>query len=70
MGDCVLNGLKMACSGVADVLYVVDILNYRIIKDGWGIGGIYLKKFFKSPKDLFLNIKIISVILIINNIEI
>jgi hypothetical protein len=36
----------MAFSGIIDVLYVIDILSYTVINDGWGIGIGKLKNFF------------------------
>jgi succinate dehydrogenase hydrophobic anchor subunit len=39
-GESCLNRLYMAFSGIAVMLYVIDILYYTIIDDVWGIGMV------------------------------
>ena len=36
--ESVLNGLEMAFSGIVVMLYMIDILDYTVIDDSWGIG--------------------------------
>ena len=36
--ESVLNGLEMAFSDIVVMLYMIDILDYTVIDDSWGIG--------------------------------
>ena len=38
--ESVLNGLEMALYEITVIVYIIDILDYTLIDDGWGIGKL------------------------------
>ena len=45
--ESVLNSPEMAFSGIVAVLYVIDILQYTIVDDSWGIGLVDCRYYVK-----------------------